>query len=186
MDKAGPAWEISNRKERLMQAFHFLAGVLVLLFGRSLYWALIAVLGFLIGFEVVKNLAMFDSRLVQVLVAIGAGILAAGLAVAFQWLAFGLVGFLAGSYLVQTVLVRYNIASEHSSLWILAGGVICGVIALMLVDWAVITLSALAGAMMITGEIPAKPQTRLLILLALTIVGIIFQRSQLKRDQVRR
>jgi hypothetical protein len=169
-----------------MQAFHFLAGALVLLFGRSLYWALIAVLGFLLGFQLVRDLAMFDSRLIQVLVAIGAGILAAGLAVAFQWLAFGLVGFLAGSYLVQAALVRFDIATEHSGLWILAGGIAAGVIALMLVDWAVISLSALAGAMMISGEVHVKPQTRLLVMLGLTIAGILFQRSQLKKDQRRR
>jgi hypothetical protein len=170
----------------LMQAFHFLAGILILLFGRSLYWALIAVLGFLIGFEVVRDLAVAESPLIRVLLAVGAGILAAGLAVAFQWLAFGLVGFLSGSYLVQAAFVRYEVASEHTGVWILVGGVVGGVIALMLVDWAVIALSALAGAMMISNQIEVQTQTRLLAMLILTIVGIIFQRRRLKRDQLRR
>jgi hypothetical protein len=167
-----------------MQVFHILAGVIVLLFGRPLYWALVAVLGFVIGFDLVQDLAISDSQLIRFLIALGAGILAAGLAVAFQWLAFGLVGFLSGSYLVQAALARYEIASDNQGLWILAGGVVGGVIGLMLVDWAVIILSSLAGATLISDEIRVDHQTRLLILLGLAIVGIAFQRTRLKREKL--
>ena len=169
-----------------MQVFQFLAGVLILLFGRSLYWALVAVLGFLIGFDLVGDLALTDSPLMRSLVAIGVGILAAGLAVAFQWLAFGLVGFLAGSYLVQTWLVRYDAATDNAGLWIIVGGVLCGIVCLMLVDWAVIGLSSLAGAMMISAEIPVKPETRLLILVGLTVFGMVVQGNRLKSDKRRK
>jgi hypothetical protein len=167
-----------------MAAFHFLAGAVVLLFGRALYWALVAVLGFLIGFDLVQDLAISDSRVIQLLVAIAVGVLAAGLAVMFQWLAFGLVGFLAGSYLVQAALVRYEIGGDNQALWILAGGALGAIIGLMLVDWAVILLSSLAGATMISDQLSVDHQTRLLILLGLTIGGVAFQRSQLKRQKL--
>jgi hypothetical protein len=167
-----------------MQVFHILAGLVVLLFGRPLYWALVAVLGFVIGFDLVQDLAISDSKLIQFLVALGAGILAAGLAVAFQWLAFGLVGFLSGSYLVQAALVRYDIGGDNQALWILAGGVVGGVIGLMLADWAVIILSSLAGATLISDEINVDQQTRLLILLGLTVIGVAFQRTRLRREKL--
>ena len=35
-----------------MPIFHFIAGMLILLFGRPLYWALVALLGFVIGFRI--------------------------------------------------------------------------------------------------------------------------------------
>lgn len=167
-----------------MQPFHILAGVVVLFFGRALYWALVAVLGFVIGFDLVQELAISDSQMIRLLVAIGVGVLAAGLAVAFQWLAFGLVGFLSGSYLVQAALVRYQIGGDNHALWILLGGVVGGVIALMLVDWAVIILSSLAGATLISDEINVDHKTRLMILLGLTIVGVAFQRTRLKREKL--
>ena len=59
------------------------------------------------------------------------------------------------------------------------------VIALLLVDWAIIILSSLAGATMIAAEIPVEHQIRLAILAGLAVVGIIFQRSRLTRSQMR-
>lgn len=168
-------------KECGMQVFHFLAGALILLFGRPLYWALVAVLGFVIGFDLVQDLALADSQAMQVLIAIGAGILAAALAVAFQWLAFGLVGFLAGSFLLQAAIERFEITAGNETMWYLIGGVVGAVVGLMLADWAVIVLSALAGAMMITNQIELEEQTRGLILVGLAIVGVVFQRRQLNR-----
>ena len=162
-----------------MQLFHFIAGTLVLLFGRPLYWVLVAVLGFLIGYDLVRDLAVSDSEVIQFLIALAAGIIAAGLAVAFQWLAFGLVGFLAGSYLVQAGFERYGYASDYDSILIIVGGVIGAVVALNIVDWAVIVLSALAGATMISDQIEMDNQLRLLVLLGLTVVGVAFQRKQL-------
>jgi len=163
-----------------MQVFYFLAGALMLLFGRPLYWALVAVLGFAIGYDLVRDLAVAESQILQVLIAVGAGVLAAGLAVVFQWIAFGLVGFLSGSYLVQAAFEHYEWATDHETIWFFVGGVIGAIIAIQLVDWAVIVLSALAGAAMITGQIELEQQIRLLVLLGLTAVGVIFQRKQLK------
>ncbi len=169
-----------------MQIFHFIAGVLILLFGRPLYWALVALLGFVIGLEFAGNLGISDSTFVQALIAVGIGIVAALLAVAFQWLAFGLVGFFSGCYLVQIAMAQYELPGENDALWVIVGGVIGAVIALLLVDWAIIILSSLAGATMIAAEIPVEHQIRLAILAGLAIVGIIFQRTRLSRDEMRK
>lgn len=168
-----------------MQVFQFLAGALMLLFGRPLYWALVAVLGFVIGFDLVQQMALVESQFLEVLIAVGAGLLAGGMAVAFQWLAFGLVGFLSGSFLLEAFMARYEIGAGNETVWYLVGGVIGAIVALMLVDWAVIVLSALAGAMMISGQIQVEEQTRALIMVGLTIVGVIFQRRQLTREKMR-
>ncbi len=162
-----------------------LSPALILLFGRPLYWALVALLGFVIGFEFAGNLGISDSQLIQGLIAVGVGIVAALLAVAFQWLAFGLVGFLSGCYLVQIALTQYELAGNNNTAWIIIGGVIGAVIALLLVDWAIIILSSLAGATMIAAEIPVEHQIRLAILAGLAIAGIIFQRTRLTRSQMR-
>jgi hypothetical protein len=44
------------------------------------------------------------------------------LAVGFQWLAFGLVGFLAGHFLVQTALAHFEV-TQNATIWILAGAI---------------------------------------------------------------
>jgi hypothetical protein len=136
----------------------------------------------LIGFDLVQDLAVTQSPLIRMLAALAIGLLAAGLAVGFQWLAFGLVGFLAGHFLVQTALAHFEV-TQNATIWILAGGVIGGVLGLWLVDWAVIFLSSLAGATMIASEVNAEARIRVLILVALTTVGVVFQRTRLRQSQ---
>ncbi|MCA9067833.1 MAG: DUF4203 domain-containing protein [Planctomycetaceae bacterium] len=176
-----------------MQEFHSLsgypaiiAGAVMLLFGRPLYWAMVAVLGFVIGFDIVHEQALVDSPALQVLIAVGAGVLAAGMAVAFQWLAFGLAGFLAGGFLLQAVIERYEITAGNETVWYIVGGVLGGIVALKLVDWAVIVLSAVAGAMMVTGEMDVEDQNRALVIVGLSLVGVAFQRFQLNRANMRK
>ena len=76
-----------------------LMGVVVLLFGRSLYWAFIAVAGFLLGMAL-ANLWLADKQeWVRILAAVGAGLNGALVGIMVQRLAFAIGGFFAGAYL---------------------------------------------------------------------------------------
>ncbi len=165
-----------------MPLIRIVLGVGVLLFGRPLYWALVAVLGFFVGFDLVQDLEISDSQILQFLVPIGAGILAAGIAILAQWLAFALIGFLSGSYLVIAAMEQYNLAASDPQLWIIGGGILGAVVALLLVDWAVILLSSLVGASLITKQLPIQPEVRMPVVLGLALVGMIYQRNRLNRQ----
>src|SRR5205809_1723497 len=65
-------------------------GLVVLLFGRALYWAFVAIVGFFVGMELAANWPWLNQQeqWVQLLVALGCGILGAIVGVLIQRLAF--------------------------------------------------------------------------------------------------
>src|ERR1700745_406302 len=73
-----------------------LIGVVILFFGRKLFWLCVAAVGFLAGIELAPHLVNEPSSLLQLAVAIVLGLLGALLAFLLQKIAIAIVGFLAG------------------------------------------------------------------------------------------
>jgi hypothetical protein len=161
----------------LVLVLHVLAGAAILLLGRRLFWLFVAVMGFLASFEFVPLLLPGRPEWVVLLVSVVAGGVGAILAIGLQYVAAAIVGFVAGSYgSVPLVLLLFG----SSSSWIpLLGGIVGAVLMLLLFDWTLIVLSALAGARAIL--LAFEPQAELAILawLALAAVGIAVQASML-------
>jgi len=151
-------------------------GVVVLLFGRSLYWVFVAIAGFLIGMEMANVWMRGQEDWMRLLVAVGAGVLGAIIGIFVQRLAFAIGGFFAGGYFAVALATRFGLAGDPN-VWAIVGGVIGAILAALLMDWAIIVLSSLAGAaaMMSPFQPRLDPRVSAAIYLALVVIGIVFQ-----------
>jgi hypothetical protein len=151
-------------------------GILLLLYGRSLYWAFIAIAGFLLGMQLANEYLADKDQWIRILVAIGAGILGAILGILIQRLAFAIGGFFAGSYLAVALASRLHPGGD-THIWAIIGGIIGAIVAAFLMDWAIIVLSSLAGATAILAPFQSKLDDRLhaVAFIVLAAIGIVFQ-----------
>jgi hypothetical protein len=156
---------------------HLLAGVAILLLGRRLFWLFVAVVGFLASFDVVPLLLPGRPEWVILLVAIAAGGVGAVLAIGLQYVAAAIVGFVAGSYgSLPLVILLFG----HGASWVpLVGGVVGAVLMVLLFDWTLIVLSALAGARAVLLPFGLEGSWGVVAWLVLAAVGIAFQSSRL-------
>ncbi len=149
-------------------------GLVLLVFGRRLFWLFVAIAGFLVGTEFAAVILAHQPQWIMFLVAVGAGLLGALLAVIAQRVAFGIAGFYAGSYLA--LMVARSFATPNSSMVIfIVGGVIGAVLAVLIMDWAIIGLSCLVGAGAIVRALALGPGTGAIVFLVLVIFGAFVQ-----------
>ena len=157
-------------------------GLVLLLFGRKLYWAFIAIAGFLLGMALGAEWLADKEQWVRILAAVLAGLAGAVLAIVVQRLAFAIGGFFAGGYLAMSLAARLsNGGDPHSQIWMIVGGIIGAIVAAMVLDWAIIVLSSLAGAVAILSPFAPKmsDQVLTLVFLLITVIGIVIQSGQL-------
>jgi Domain of unknown function (DUF4203) len=160
-----------------------LIGVIILFFGRRLFWLCVAALGFAAGVQLAPQLVHEPSALLQLSFAVLLGFIGALLALFLQKLAVALAGFIAGGRLAiglaATFFVQYT---AHSWLIFVIGGMIGALLLLLLFDWALIFISALIGAHLIT-EAFTLPQTgHVLLFTVLVITGVIAQTITFRRQ----
>ena len=77
-----------------MQWTDILAGALLLLFGRRLFWLFVGCVGFIVGFDFASNLFQGQPQWLLLAIAIGVGLLGAIASVFIQRLVVGIAGFL--------------------------------------------------------------------------------------------
>jgi hypothetical protein len=151
-------------------------GCVVLLAGRNIFWLFIALAGFLVGFELAGVWLADKSLLLQVAAALGAGLLGALLAVIFERVAFALAGFYAAAYLALIIVDRIG-GTSGESIIIIGSGLVGALIAALVMDWAIIVLSALVGAAAIVATIAMPPVIEIALFIVLVAVGVAVQRS---------
>src|SRR5512147_1159889 len=105
-----------------MTAVRIVAGALLRLLGRRLFWLFVGLMGFAAGLMLANQLLPEMPEWVRLLVAIGIGLLGALLAVFLQRLAIGVAGFLAGA-LAGSALANAFAAQSSVALWV---GIIVG------------------------------------------------------------
>src|SRR5437667_7889135 len=86
-----------------------LIGVVILFFGRKLFWLCVAAVGFAAGVELAPHLAHEPSPLMALTVALVLGFLGALLALFLQKIAIAVVGFLAGGKLANAIAATFFI-----------------------------------------------------------------------------
>ncbi|MCG2740254.1 MAG: DUF4203 domain-containing protein [Syntrophaceae bacterium] len=159
-----------------MHIYNILAGVILLLFGRKLFWLFLGIVGFLIGMKIAPMFFGDEPRWIQLSIAVGAGCLGAIVAILAQRLAFALGGFFAGMYLALGVGHFFAMADANTTLFIaLGGGIIGAIIATLIMDTAITILVCLVGAGAIVGELHLSQTMHILILLLLAGAGFVFQ-----------
>jgi hypothetical protein len=155
-------------------------GLLLLLLGRRLYWIMVGVGGLLVGMAFTEQILADRAPPVRFLVAVGAGLLGMLLAVLAQRVAFALLGFFAGGHLAL-LLSQSAFADATRLVWFVLGGMIGAVIAALVMDWAIIVLTSLAGAAAIVASFSMKPVAQTITFVVLAGMGIVIQSRSLKR-----
>lgn len=159
-----------------MHIYNIIAGVILLLFGRKLFWLFLGIAGFLIGMKIAPMFFGDEPQWIQLVIALGMGCLGAIVAILAQRLAFALGGFFAGMYLALGVGHFFALADTNTLLFIALGGGITGaIIAALIMDTAITILACLVGAGAVVGELQLGPPMHILIFLLLTGAGFLFQ-----------
>ena len=165
--------------------FSILLGVVVLFFGRKLFWLCVAAIGFAAGVELAPHLVQDPSALLSLTIALLLGIIGALLALFLQKIAIAVLGFLAGGKLAGAIAAAFFVHYvQHSTIVFVVGGVIGAILLLVLFDWALIVVSSLIGAHLIVYQSTiALPQSGSIILfIGLSVVGILVQAASLRRS----
>jgi hypothetical protein len=159
-----------------------LIGIVILLFGRRLFWLCVAAVGFVAGMEVAPHLVNEPSPALQLTVAIVCGLLGALLAFVLQKIAIAVLGFLAGGKLAGAIAAAFFVHyAQYSTIIFVLGGIIGAILLLTLFDWALIVVSSLIGAHLIQNAIVLPASGSTVLFLGLAVIGILVQAASFRR-----
>jgi len=82
-------------------------GVVILFFGRKLFWLCVAAVGFAVGVKIAPLLVNESASLLALLIALIFGVLGALLALFLQKIAIAVLGFLAGGKLATAIAAAF-------------------------------------------------------------------------------
>jgi hypothetical protein len=162
-----------------------LIGVVILFFGRKLFWLCVAAVGFAVGVEIAPLLVNEPSSLLGLLVALVFGVLGALLALFLQKVAIAVLGFLAGGKLATAIAAAFFVQyAQYSTIIFVVGGIIGAILLLVLFGWALIVVSSFIGAYLIESAIVLPPTGSTLVFIGLAILGIFVQAASLRRSAI--
>jgi len=167
-----------------MPIVNILVGVALLFFGRRVFWLFVAGAGFVAGLSLANNILNVPES-VGLVIGIGIGLLAALLAVFLQRFAINLAGFLVGGYIALQLLPMLNV---EVSWWVtvltfIIGGVIGVILVSMFLDWALISLSSLAGAALVSDALNLSGGLGMVVFVILIVIGVVFQARELRQGR---
>src|ERR671924_1953586 len=157
----------------MLNAIDLVLGGALLVAGRKLFWLFVGAAGFVAGLQLATQFWQ-GPELLALVVGLVIGVIFALLAIFLQGVAIGVAGFLAGGY-VLTVLAGMIGLNQGAFSWIvyLIGGIIGVLLVIFFFDWAIIILSSLAGASLITQALVLPAGIAGVVFLVLVIVGVV-------------
>ena len=166
----------------MINTINLLLGAVLLVAGRKLFWLFVGIIGFVTGMQLAARF-WNGPEWTAIIIGVIVGIIFALLAVFIEALAIGVAGFLAGGFIL-TAFTNMLGLNDGFLFWILyaIGGIIGLVLILLLFDWALIILSALAGASLIVQSFVPGGGTAGLIFILLFVLGILIQAFTLQRE----
>src|SRR5437868_1927769 len=163
--------------------FSILIGVVILFFGRKLFWLCVAAIGFAAGVQLAPHLVQDPSVLLSLTIALLLGIIGALLALFLQKIAIAVLGFLAGGKLAGAIAAAFFVHyAQHSTIIFVIGGIIGAILLLVLFDWALIVVSAFIGAHLIQSAITLPQSGLTIVFIGLAVIGILVQAASLRRS----
>ena len=161
-----------------------LVGIVLLVLGRKIFWLFVAGIGFVSAFTLVTQLTEIQQDWLVIVIALAAGAAGVLLDIFLQQVAVAVAGFLAGGYIVLGLLNILELSLPTLS-WVFAlvGGAVGAIVALLLLDWALIFLSSLSGATIIVQSLELRGGLATLVLVAALLAGIFIQSALLDREQ---
>lgn len=159
-------------------------GLVLLFFGRKLFWVFVGVFGFLAGVQIAGRVAHGQSELILLLIALGLGALGAILAIVLQRIAVAVAGWFAGGYLAIRFVTASGWQGESAfRIAFIVGAVLAAIIVSVLFDWALIFLSALTGAVVVSDALPWGQSVEFIVAAVLFLLGAITQARLLERPE---
>ncbi len=164
-----------------------LLGIGLLVAGRKLFWLFVAAAGFVLGAQIVIR-SLNGPEWLGVVVGIVVGLVFAALAVFVRSAAIGIAGFIAGASIVVGLAELFTRNTGGFS-WLLyiVGGILGIVLVMLLFNWALITLSSLGGAALLSRELAAAgvlpPSLAGVVFVILAILGVIIQAVAMSREK---
>jgi hypothetical protein len=164
----------------MLGVISIILGAALLMAGRKLFWLFVGAAGFVAGLQLATQFWR-GPEVLSIIIGLVVGVVFALLAIVLQGVAIGVAGFLAGGY-IFTVLAGMIGLDQGALSWVtyLIGGIIGVLLVIFLFDWALITLSSLAGASLITQALGLGG----ILFLVLVIVGVVLQGSILQRERL--
>lgn len=150
------------------------AGILLLLFGRRLYWLFVGTIGFVGGFMFAQRFAQHQPALAILAIALATGLIGAVLAVWLQEAMVLVAGFLLGAGLGSSLFTSAD-AQTFSWLAAVIGGVVGALLVLIVFDWALIVLSSVAGAALVAQSLGMARSLAAIVFVVAALVGIVVQ-----------
>ncbi len=167
----------------MLGIINILLGIGLLTAGRRLFWLFVAAAGFVAGVQI--TLRSWDGpEWMAIVVGLAVGILFALLAIFFRVVAIYIAGFLAGGSVLLSLATIFGVDSGAFT-WVLyiVGGILGAILIGVLFDWAIITLSSLAGAALIIESVEIQPSMASLAFLVLVLAGIIIQGLGMRKEK---
>jgi hypothetical protein len=166
-----------------MDLLRFLLGLILVITGRRLYWFFVGVMGFLVGVVYAPQIFPGQTPAMQLVLALVAGFVGASIALFLQSFMVGLAGFVAGGFIVTRILQALTInTSGYGWIPFVIGGVIGAALVAILFNWALVILSSLAGAILVSQSLPTSLQIQGVIFVVLLLVGIVVQAATMPKE----
>ncbi len=167
----------------MLNVINLLLGGSLLVAGRKLFWLFVGALGFITGMQLAARFWRGPEG-TAIVIGLIVGVIFALFAIFLETLAMGVAGFLAGGFLLAVFSNMLGLNKGALS-WIIyvIGGIIGVVLVMLLFNWALITLSSLAGASLIVQSLFAQRTAGGLIFFILFIAGIAIQGAVLRREE---
>ena len=162
-----------------------LIGIVILFFGRKLFWLCVAAVGFAVGVQIAPLLVNEASSLLALVIALAFGVLGVLLALFIQKIAIAVLGFLAGGKLATAIAAAFFVQyAQYSTIIFVIGGIIGAILLLAVFGWALIVVSSFLGAYLVQSAIVLPPTGSTLVFIGLAIVGIFVQAASFRRSAI--
>jgi len=155
-----------------------LVGALLLLFGRKLFWLFVGAAGFVAGVQLARDILAPQPDWVVLAAGVAAGLLGALLAVVVERIAVAAAGFLIGGYLLASLAGAGGYADVAAIAWVV-GGLVGALLVSLVLDPALIVLSSLAGAALVTQGLALGAGVAPWAFAAALALGLLVQFAQL-------
>ncbi len=155
-------------------------GLLLIFFGRRIFWIFVGGIGFFAGMQFAPMLAPTQPQWIILLFGVLLGIIGSVLAIVLQRVAVAVAGWLAGGLLAIRLAAVLG-WSDPTIVWVvfILGAIVAAVLFSLFFDWAVIALTSLSGAVLLCDGLSLAPTMELMISVVLVAAGFLIQARDL-------
>jgi len=156
--------------------FQILVSLALLFAGRRVFWFVVAVLGFYAGMQATPLFIDAPSQSLTIAISLGCGLLMAVAAFILQKLAIGISGFIVGGYGAFLAMSRLGIhLGKLNWVPIVCAGLLGVVLSSIVFEWALIVISAVAGAYLLVMTLGVSDKIQPLVFVLVAVAGFLIQ-----------